>query len=317
MQALVIDDGIYFDGGYAKPEIKPGEALIKTTLAGICATDLGLLQGYASFSGVPGHEFVGIVVEADNKKIIGQRVVGEINCPCNSCAVCHRGDYNHCPNREALGIRHKNGVFAQYFTLPQANLHIVPSSISDKQAVFTEPLAAALEIIEQIHIAPKDPVLVLGDGRLGILIAQVLALTGCDLVVVGRHPSKWGLLLNKSIKVCLAEDLEEGYSAKVVVDCSGSSQGFNQARKLVRARGSLVLKSTFNSDSLVDLSSLVVDEISVIGSRCGPFGAALRLLASGLVEVEDMICGEFPLEKGVEAMKKAKEKGVLKVLLRP
>jgi alcohol dehydrogenase len=317
MQALVIDDGIYFDNEYARPEVKPGEVLIKTTLAGICATDLELIQGYANFNGVPGHEFVGVVVESDNPGLIGQRVVGEINCPCNSCPTCHRGDTNHCPNRSALGIRHKSGVFAEYFTLPQANLHIVPAGISDKQAVFTEPLAAALEILDQVHIAPGDSVVVLGDGRLGILIAQVLALTGCNLVVVGRHPSKWGLLLKKSIKVCLADDLPVGYLAKVVVECSGSSGGFAQARKLVRPRGCLVLKSTFNSESLVDLSSFVVDEISIIGSRCGPFGAALRLLASGLVEVEEMIGGEFSLEKGVDGFKKAKEKGIVKILLRP
>ncbi|MBF0445947.1 MAG: alcohol dehydrogenase catalytic domain-containing protein [Magnetococcales bacterium] len=317
MQALVIDNGVHFDSGFARPVIKPGEALIKTVLAGICATDLELLHGYANFQGVPGHEFVGVVEVADNPSLIGQRVVGEINCPCKSCATCLRGDTNHCPNRLALGIRHKNGVFADYFTLPQANLHIVPAGISDRQAVFTEPLAAALEILEQVHIAPGDTVVVLGDGRLGILIAQVLALTGCDLVVVGRHPSKWGLLLNKSIKVCLAKDLEEGYLAKVVVECSGSSGGFTQARKLVQPKGYLVLKSTFNSDTLVDLSSLVVDEISVIGSRCGPFSTALRLLASGNVEVEEMIGGEFHLKNGVEAFKKAKEKGVVKILLKP
>ncbi|MBF0382113.1 MAG: alcohol dehydrogenase catalytic domain-containing protein [Magnetococcales bacterium] len=317
MQALVIDNGVHFEQNHKKPVIKPGEALIKTSLAGICATDLELLQGYAGFTGIPGHEFVGVVEDADNKALIGKRVVGEINCPCNNCATCKRGDHNHCPNRLALGIRNKNGVFADYFTLPQSNLHIVPDSITDQQAVFTEPLAAALEILEQVHIGPADPVLVLGDGRLGILIAQVLALTGCDLVVVGRHPSKWNILNKKSIKTCLAKDLPEGYQAKVVVECSGSSNGFSQARDLVRPKGYLVLKSTFKSKTEVDLSSLVVDEINITGSRCGPFSPALRLLQAGLIEVEEMISGEHPLNRGVEAFKKAQEKGVLKILLRP
>jgi alcohol dehydrogenase len=317
MHALVIEEGIHFAEEYQKPTRNPGEALIKTSLAGICATDLELLKGYADFHGIPGHEFVGVVEQADDPTMIGQRVVGEINCPCKSCPTCRRGDKNHCPQRSALGIRHKNGVFADYFTLPQANLHPVPANINDRQAVFTEPLAAALEIIQQLPIKADDSVAVLGDGRLGTLIAQVLALTGCDLTVIGRHPEQWGLLEKKAIRVCLAQQLPKGFSAKIVVECTGRSTGFDQARQLVQPRGYLVLKSTYNSRVPVDLSALVVDEITLIGSRCGPFPEALRLLSQGLVEVEAMIEAEFPLQKGREAFAMAQQKGGRKILIKP
>jgi alcohol dehydrogenase len=317
MQALIIDKNLRFDAKHSKPLPDLGEALIKTSLAGICATDLALLKGYAGFSGIPGHEFVGVVELADDPSLIGQRVVGEINSPCRSCPTCNRGDFNHCPQRSALGIRNKNGVFADYFTLPQTNLHLVPKALSDQQAVFTEPLAAALEILQQIKIGPNDSVAVLGDGRLGILIAQVLALTGCDLTVIGRHKSKWATLTKKAIRVSLADQLPENYSAKVVVECTGQNQGFAQARKFVQPRGYLVIKSTFNGNTMVDLSALVVDEITVIGSRCGPFKEALKLLAAGSVEVEPLIDAEFPLKDGVAAFKMAQEKGRMKILIRP
>jgi alcohol dehydrogenase len=316
MQALVINKGIHFDGRYPQPIAKPGEAVIKTVLGGICATDVELLNGYAGFHGVVGHEFVGIVEQADNPDLIGKRVVGEINSPCNSCPTCNRGDGNHCPKRLALGIRKQDGVFADRFTLSQANLHLVPESITDRQALFTEPLAAALEILSQIHIGPGDSVAILGDGKLGLLIAQVLALTGCDLLLIGRHQERLNLLTKNTVKGCGTEQLPEGYSAKIVVECTGNSSGFAQARKLVQPRGYLVLKSSYSEDCLVDLSSLVVDEITLIGSRCGPFAAALRLLEAGLIETEPLIEAEFPLNRGVEAFGVAQQKGKMKVLLR-
>ena len=317
MYALVIEDGVRLEKDYPPPLLKPGEALIRTSLAGICATDLEILQGYAGFQGIPGHEFVGIVERADDIALVGQRVVGEINGPCRSCPTCQRGDGNHCPHRFALGIRYKDGVFAENFTLPQVNLHRVPKGLSDRQAVFTEPLAAALEILQQRSIGPNDTVAVLGDGRLALLIAQVLALTGCDLTVIGRHPAKWAVLENRSIRVYTEDQLPRGYSAKIVVEATGRKEGFAHARELVRPRGTLVIKSTFKEPVLVDLSALVVDEITLIGSRCGPFQAALRLLASGLIEVEPLIEAEFALENGVEAFAMAREKGRMKVLLRP
>ena len=317
MQALVLGNGIGFDAEYETPRPGPGEALIKTSLAGICATDLELVKGYAGFSGIPGHEFVGVVVQAHDSSRIGQRVVGDINCPCGSCPTCKRGDGNHCPDRTALGIRGKDGAFADYFTLPVANLRPVPKSLDDRAAVFAEPLAAALEITRQVHIKPDDEVAVLGDGRLGLLAVQALALTGCELTLIGRHPEKWALLKEKPIRACRAEELPEGFTARVVVDCTGNESGFSQARKLVRPRGFLVMKSTFAGQTRITPSSLVVDEITMIGSRCGPLTAALRLLASGLIEVEPLIEAEFALEKGEEAFKLAAKKGSLKVLLRP
>lgn len=315
MQALVLDGDIIFEQNQPIPTRNPGEVLIKTTLAGICATDLALLKDYADFRGIPGHEFVGIVAEADEKALIGQRVVGEINCPCRSCPTCLQGDGNHCPQRTTLGIRNKNGVFADFFTLPRQNLHPVPDSISDQQAVFTEPLAAALEICQQIHIKPNDTVAIIGDGRLGILIAQVLALTGCDLTLIGHHPTKWRILQKKSIKTITKERLTKTYRANVVIECSGNPQAIQQARQLLAPRGHLVLKSTYNSLANLDLSSLVVDEITLTGSRCGPFRPALRLLQQGLIDVEQLIETQLPLHKGLEALQLAQTKGVMKVLL--
>ncbi|MBF0455618.1 MAG: alcohol dehydrogenase catalytic domain-containing protein [Magnetococcales bacterium] len=317
MQALVIDHGIRLDNDHPLPKRQAGEVLIQTTLAGICATDLALLQGYAHFQGVPGHEFVGVVQQADDPSLIGQRVVGEINAPCGTCPTCHRGDGNHCPKRTALGIRGRNGTFADYFTLPRANLHLVPKGVSDQAAVFTEPLAAALEILEQHPIQSGDSVAVVGDGRLGILIAQVLALTGCQLTVIGRHPEKWHLLKKKAIPVTLAHQLPAAFSARVVVECSGRVEGFVQARKWVQPRGYLIVKSTYTQQPPVDLTALVVDEVTLVGSRCGPFSKALALLEQGLIEVEPLIEREFSLDEGVLAFQMAQEKGRLKVLLRP
>jgi threonine dehydrogenase-like Zn-dependent dehydrogenase len=300
------------------PQAKPGEgeALIRLTQAGICSTDLEMTRGYYPFTGVLGHEFVGEVVEAPgNEDWVGERVVGEINITCGECAACRAGRPHHCENRKALGIQGHDGVFAEYFTLPVANLHRVPESVSDDAAVFTEPLAAALEIQEQVHIQPEMKVLVMGAGRLGMLIAQTLKLTGCDLWVGVRRAEPARLLQNWGIHPIFIEDIKEN-SYDLVVEATGAPGGFEISRRAVRPAGTLVLKSTFADDLTLNMSALVVDEVTLVGSRCGPFPPALRLLELGLVETAPMIDARYKLSDGVRAMEKAGEHGVLKVLLR-
>jgi threonine dehydrogenase-like Zn-dependent dehydrogenase len=267
------------------------------------------------FTGILGHEFVGVVEQADSApEFVGQRVVGEINAYCGQCATCRRGDPTQCPHRTTLGIDRRNGTMADYFTLPTKLLYPVPDSIPDEWAVFTEPLAAACQILEQVHIKPSDRVLAQGDGKLGLLIAQVLALTGCDLLAVGRHADKLAILEKRGIRTQLAgEAIEPGFD--VVVEVTGSAEGFATARSLVRPRGKLVLKSTFHGDVSLNLSMVVVDEVTLIGSRCGPFPAALRLLEQRLVDVGSLVHATFSLDDGLAAFKRAVEPGVLKVLL--
>lgn len=292
-----------------------GEALVRVRLAGICATDLEMAHGYYPFTGIPGHEFVGEVVDApQNNAWIGQRVVGEINITCGECPACRGGRPTHCERRLVLGIRDHPGVFAEYFTLPLVNLHRVPASIPDDAAVFTEPLAAALEIQQQVQVHPGDHVLVVGAGRLGQLVAQTLALTGCELHVVARHAYQQELLSGRGIMT-----LGEGEVAlrqwDLVVEATGSPAGFDLARQAVHPRGTLVLKSTYKGDAQVNLSSLVVDEICLIGSRCGPFPPALRLLESRLVDPTPLIMERYPLSEALRAMERAAQPGMLKVLL--
>ncbi|RME98014.1 MAG: alcohol dehydrogenase [Chloroflexi bacterium] len=314
---------LWFDGerlrlrrDVPRPLPAPGEALIRTTLAGICNTDIELMRGYKDdFRGILGHEFVGVVEQAaDAPAWVGRRVVGEINLFCGDCATCRRGLTSHCLRRTTLGISGKAGAMAEFLTLPIKLLHAVPDSVPDRWAVFTEPLAAACQISAQTHICPTDRVVVLGDGKLGLLIAQVLALTGCDLLVVGRHPKKLAILQARGIATQLSgEPVPPG--ADVVVEATGSPAGFAAARALVRPRGVLVLKSTFAADVSLDLSGLVVDEITVVGSRCGPFDAALRLLEQRQVDVESLISARYPLDEGPAAFDRAVSAGVLKVLL--
>jgi threonine dehydrogenase-like Zn-dependent dehydrogenase len=290
-------------------------------LGGICNTDLEVIGGYAGFQGVLGHEFVGIVDQAPDPELVGKRVVGEINAACGECDTCRAGRPTHCPQRTALGIRGRDGVLAEYFCLPAGNLHLVPDEIPDQVAVFTEPLAAACQILEQVHIRPSDRVVVLGDGKLGLLVAQVLALTGCDLIIVGRHPEKLAILSNAlggkaGIATQLGEEIQPACS-DLVVECTGRPEGFRAARRLLRPRGTLVLKSTYHGLVPTDLSSLVVDEIQVVGSRCGPFPAALRLLARELVDVASLIAAEYPLDQALAAFEHAARRGTLKVLVRP
>lgn len=315
MRSLLFDGTLKYQQDTPSPTPPPGEALIRTTMAGICNTDIEIVRGYMGFKGILGHEFVGVVEQADAApEWVGRRVVGEINAYCGECSTCRRGDPTQCPHRTTLGIDRRDGTMADAFTLPTKLLYPVPDSVPDEWAVFTEPLAAACEILEQVHIRPTDRVIVLGDGKLGLLIAQVLQLTGCDLLAIGRHQPKLDLLARRGIRTALAgEAIEPG--ADVVVEATGSAAGFAAARSLVRPRGTLVLKSTFHGEVELNLSMVVVDEVTVVGSRCGPFGAALRLLAQRLVDVEPLIHATFPLDEGLAAFEEAVAPGVLKVLL--
>jgi threonine dehydrogenase-like Zn-dependent dehydrogenase len=295
---------------------KPGEALIKIRKAGICSTDLELAKGYYPYTGILGHEFVGEVVEADDASWIGQRVVGEINVVCNQCEQCLNGRHTHCENRTVLGIVNRDGAFAEFTNLPITNLHRVPASVPDEMAVFTEPLAAALEIQQQIQIRPTDRVLLVGAGRLGQLIAQTLALTGCDLRVVARHAHQQNLLEAGAIRVITEEEIQP-WRWDVVVEATGSPAGFSLARQAVRPRGTLVLKSTYKGEPNVNFSAIVVDEINIIGSRCGPFEPALRLMESRQVDPTVLIADDFKLADALKAFERAAEPGVLKVLIQP
>ncbi|MDJ0737515.1 MAG: alcohol dehydrogenase catalytic domain-containing protein [Nostocaceae cyanobacterium] len=295
------------------PEPAPGEALVRVLSAGICNTDLELLRGYYPYNGILGHEFVGVVVKGP-EHLLNQRVVGEINAACGECRFCRQGIPTHCENRSVLGIVNRNGAFADYLTLPVKNLHIVPDNVPTEVATFTEPVAAALEIQQQVTITPDDKVLVVGDGKLGQLVAQTLALTGCDLLVVGRHQEKLANLEARGIKTGFAEAVTDK-TFDVSVECTGNDSGFAIALRGLRPRGTLVLKSTYAGNLCFDASALVVDEITLIGSRCGPFAPALELLAQGKVDVKYLIQAHYPLAEGLAAFEKAQTKGVLKVLL--
>ncbi|RME88402.1 MAG: alcohol dehydrogenase [Anaerolineae bacterium] len=295
---------------------RPDEALIRVRLAGICGTDLELRRGYYPYTGIPGHEFVGEVVAAPEEGWVGKRVVGEINAVCGVCEQCREGRPTHCENRTVLGIVNRDGVFAEYTTLPLANLHPVPDSVPDEAAVFTEPLAAALEIQQQVHIRPTDRVLLIGAGRLGQLIAQTLALTGCDLHVVARHKRQKELLTARGIRL-IAEDEVQPKRWDVVVEATGSPAGFDLARRAIRPRGVLVMKSTYKGEVTVNFSALVVDEVTIVGSRCGPFAPALRLLESRRVDPTPLIEARYPLAQALEAFERATQRGTLKVLIEP
>lgn len=295
------------------PEPPPGEASIRVLRAGICNTDLELLRGYYPYTGILGHEFVG-VVEQGPEHLIHRRVVGEINAVCGRCRFCRRGNSTHCENRTVLGIVNRHGAFAEYLCLPIENLHVVPDRLPLEVATFTEPLAAALEIQQQVKLHADDRVIVVGDGKLGQLVAQTLALVGCDLLVVGRHARKLARLEERGIKTGFA-DLVTEKTFDISVECTGNPEGFAIARRALRPRGTLVLKSTYAGYLTLDASSLVVDEITLIGSRCGPFLPALELLTQGKVEVQSLVDATYPLEEGVAAFTHAQTKGALKVLL--
>ncbi|MGB7057876.1 MAG: alcohol dehydrogenase catalytic domain-containing protein [Geitlerinemataceae cyanobacterium] len=295
------------------PEPKDGEALVRVLQAGICNTDLELLRGYYPYAGIPGHEFVG-VVESGPESLLNRRVVGEINAACGECHFCRRGVPTHCENRTVLGIVNHNGAFAEYLALPIENLHPVPESVSTDAATFTEPIAAALEIQRQVRVDENQRVLVVGDGKLGQLVAQTLALTGCELLAVGRHREKLANLEARGITTGFADAVTDR-SYDIAVECTGNPQGFTIARRALRPRGILVLKSTYAGQLTFDISSLVVDEITIVGSRCGPFPEALQLLAAGQVDVQPLIQARYPLSEGLAGFDRARQKGAMKVLL--
>ncbi len=295
------------------PSPPPGEALVRVVRAGICNTDLELLRGYYPYTGILGHEFVGIVEEGP-RELQNKRVVGEINAVCGECRFCRNGYPTHCENRTVLGIVNRNGAFAEYLTLPIKNLHPVPDNVPTDVATFTEPVAAALEIQQQVKISQNDRVLVVGDGKLGQLVAQTLALTGCDLLVIGRHGDKLDRLSELGIETGFADAVVDR-TFDLSVECTGNPDGFAIARRALRPRGTLVLKSTYAGHLTFDASSLVVDEITLIGSRCGPFPEALELLSQNKVDVKYLIQDSYALENAIAAFDRAQERGVLKILL--
>jgi len=313
VQALWLENGKVSLREIAEPEPPAGEALVRVTCAGVCSTDLEMERGYVPFAGVLGHEFVGLV-EHGPPGLRGRRVVGEINAVCRTCRACRSGRATHCERRTVLGIVGRDGAFAEKLSLPAANLHVVPPHVPDEVAVFTEPLAAALEILEQIEIRPTDRVLVLGAGRLGQLVARVLRRTKCELVVAGGHPAKLRLLEEARIRTARPEAVDAP-SFDVVVECTGNAEGFAAARRAVRPRGTIVLKSTYAGRLDVDASSLVVDEITLVGSRCGPFAPALWLLTDGEIDPRPLVSARFPLSEAEAALRRAKEPGTLKVLI--
>ncbi len=314
VRALWLEDRrISYREDVAEPDPPAGEVVIDVTCAGVCATDLELVRGYYSYTGVLGHEFVGVVARGP-AGLVGRRVVGEINAVCHDCPACRAGRSTHCENRTVLGIVGRDGAFAEKLALPAENLHPVPADVPDEVAVFTEPLAAALEILEQVDIHESDRVLVLGAGRLGQLVARVLHRARCELVVAGGHPEKLRLLEREQIRTIDPEELTPA-SFDVVIECTGHRDGFSTARRAVRPRGTLVMKSTYAGELALDASAIVVDEITLVGSRCGPFGPALRLLADGAIDPRPLIGARFPLHEGVAALRAAERPDVLKVLL--
>ena len=300
-----------------KPD-RADEALVRVVLSGICNTDLEIARGYAGFKGTIGHEFDGVVEHSTDRKLIGRRVVGEINAGCGKCELCRAGDSRHCPSRTVLGIHGRDGAHAEFLKLPNQNLFPVPKNVSDERAVFTEPLAAACGILERVSITSSDRVAVIGDGKLGLLCAQVVALTGAQLLLIGKHSSKLQIADRRGIETSDPESAaKRARQFDVVVEASGGAAGFGLALDLLRPKGQLVLKSTFHGKTELDAARIVVDEISIVGSRCGRFTPALDLLKKAAVDVDSLVSEEFPLARGVRAMRRASARGVLKVLLRP
>jgi threonine dehydrogenase-like Zn-dependent dehydrogenase len=317
MQALYVSNGeLSYLGDYPRPEVQPGQALIRLKLAGICATDLEIVKGYASFSGVLGHEFVGVVEEADEPNWLGERVVGGINLGCGNCSVCQTDGPEHCPQRRVLGIIGHDGAFADYLVLPVKNLLPVPDEVSDELAVFTEPLAAALRIREQIRIQPSAQAAVVGPGRLGLLVGQVLALDGTEVTMFGRRPESLVLAQQLGFRSALIKEAADD-SFDLVVEATGNEAGLASSLRIVRPLGTMVLKSTFSGQATADLTKLVVGEVTVVGSRCGPFAPALRLLAESRITVRPLIEARYPLAQGLAAFRHAARPGVHKVLLHP
>ena len=313
MRALVYDGKSACVTDVPTPERAVDSALVRVTLAGVCNTDLELVKGYMRFRGTLGHEFVG-VVEDGPPEWRGQRVVGEINFACQSCPLCFEGLQRHCPSRRVMGIKEADGSFAEFVNVPIANLHTVPDAVTDDQAVFAEPLAAAFEILEQVHVMPNQECVVLGDGKLGLLVSQVLHHAGARVLAVGHHPDKLAILRKRDIEAVDARDWSPAPHS-LVIEATGSPEGFEAAVAATRPRGTLVLKSTVAEQRKVDLARIVIDELRVVGSRCGPFPPALRALEMGTIDVRSLISDRLGLDEADEALRRAKSPDQLKVLI--
>jgi len=313
MRALTYDGTSVAVRDVPRPAVDEASALVRVSLAGVCNTDIELVKGYMGFRGVLGHEFVGTVAEGP-ASLLGERVVGEINFACGVCPHCSAGLGRHCPSRDVMGILRADGAFAEFVRVPIANLHPVSAAVPDERAVFAEPLAAAFEILEQVRVEPGIDCIVLGDGKLGLLAAQVLQTAGAEVLAVGRHPANLEVLHRRGIRTRLASDAPLG-PASLVVEATGSALGFARAVAALRPRGTLVLKSTHAEQPTVDLAPLVIHELHVIGSRCGPFPPALRALETDAVDVRPLVHARFPLSRADEALRLAAEPGVLKVLI--
>lgn len=317
MKAIIFDGELKFVNDYPIPEPGQGEALIRVGIAGICNTDLEIIKGYKGFHGVIGHEFVGVVekIHSDNRQLMGKRVVGEISCGCGVCPYCKSGLKRHCPSRTTIGITGKDGALAEYITLPVENLFVVPSQVKDEEAVFTEPLAAAFEILEQIPMKPTDSVLVIGDGKLGILIALVLHRSLAQVVLAGKHKEKLSIARVQGVSSTAVESLAAKKAFDVVVDATGSPRGLEVSLRYVKPRGTVVLKTTAAERTTIDLAPVVVDEVQIVGSRCGPFEPALRALSGKQIRVGQLISGIYSFSRAAEAFAKAQEKDSLKMLI--
>lgn len=315
MLAVHLEEGAVSLRHVAQPHRPDGFALLRLLRAGICNTDLELQRGYYGFAGTPGHEFVAEVVDSETRALIGKRVVGEINLACTHCSWCGKGLGRHCPNRTVLGIVRHPGAFQEFFTLPERNLHVLPDAIALEHAVFTEPLAAACEILDQVSIPPAEPVAVLGDGKLGLLIGQVLAAHGCQVHQFGRHAEKLAIAAAAGIATEVAGDRLPAAEYNWVVDATGSPEGLRSAVSMVRPRGTVILKSTVHGTVGIDTAGIIVNEITLVGSRCGRMEAALPLL--GRMRLDPMIAGRFRLEDAHRAFERAAERGTLKILLEP
>ena len=315
MKALYLQDSLRFEPHWPEPTPGADEALVRVRLAGICATDLELVKGYMGFIGIPGHEFVGDVVKG-SRMWQGKRVVAEINCICGKCDLCQRGLSNHCRRRTVIGIDGRAGAFAEFIAVPERNLHEVPQNITDEQAVFVEPLAAAFQVLRQCPIEKRMRVAVIGSGRLGLLVVQVLQTSGCELEIFGRNELTLRFCERRGIRATPISEIDGGADRDIVVECSGSPAGFDLAIRLLRPRGTLVLKSTYAQKAQLDLAPVVINELIVQGSRCGPFPDALAALAEGRIDVESMISRQLPLERGLEAFELAVDPRHIKILLK-
>jgi len=314
MHAVVLEGKIVEIAERPEPEPAPGMAILRVSLAGVCNTDLEIARGYMGFRGILGHELVGVVEDGPDEWT-GQRVVSEINFACGKCERCRQGLGRHCATRRVMGILEADGAFAERVAVPVANLHAVPDSVRSEDAVFTEPLAAAFEILEQLRIEPGERTLVLGDGKLGLLIAQVLQTAGANVLAVGRHSEKLDILARRGIETCLQRDYTPAKEVDVCVEATGSVEGFATALAATRPRGTIVLKSTVAGRHELDLAPLVIDEIQLVGSRCGLFAPALAALAEGSIDVAPLVTEVVPLRRGDEALRRADQPDVLKLLL--